>query len=202
MLPSDHLLNFQAKSKRVRRLLSRQISLSKDGRVPQTELEAIYELAFLNIFVAFENELLELLKTSVLLDKDTKGRKLSIFLPKSRTLADKLIHGTMAYIQLLPVEQLEKISRAYLKEGGPFAKLSQEQKLKINRSYSIRNYIAHKSPQSKRIFQKQILNNTNLPRRSASAGYYLKNQISVDRSYFDHHVADLGGILRSICEQY
>jgi hypothetical protein len=168
--------------------------------VPKTELEAVYELAFLNIFVAFENDLTELFKTNLLMECDLNGRKRSIFLPKNRPLADKLLLGTNRYFQLLPVEQMEKTARIYLKDGGPFVNLETAQKQAIAKAYAIRNHIAHRSPESKKSFKKKVLEGVNLPRTAYSPGYYLKNSISVDRTYFDHHVAEIGGALRFVCE--
>ncbi len=94
MLPADHPKSFQSKVKNTRRLLARQINLFRVGSVPKTELEAIYELAFLNVFVAFENDLTELFKTNLLMGLDAKGRVRSLFAPKNRPLAERLLIGS------------------------------------------------------------------------------------------------------------
>ena len=200
MLPNDHLHSFQRKVQSVRRLLARQIGLSKAGHVPKTELEAIYELAFLNVFVAFENDLTELFKTNLLMETDARGRKRSVFAPKSRPLADKMLLGTSRYFQLLPVEQMEKTARVYLKDGGPFVVLGVSQKQAIVKAYAIRNHIAHRSPESKKTYQRKVLDGISLPRTSFAPGYYLKSSIALNRTYFDHHIAEIGGALRAICE--
>ena len=174
MLPIDHLHSFQTKVKKTRRLLSRQINLSHAGHIPQTELESIYELSFMNIFVAFENDLTELLKTNLLLKHGSDGRIRSLYLPNSRPLAEKLLLGTNRYFQLLPVEQMEKTAKIYLKNGGPFVLLNSNQKGEISKSIAIRNHIAHKSPESKATYQKKVLVHASLPKRSFSPGYYLK----------------------------
>lgn len=200
MHPHDHLRNFQSKVQRVRRLLARQIDLSKSGSLPKTELDAIYELAFLNIFVAFENDLTELFKTNMLKSHGSGGQKRSIFVPKTRALADKLLQGTGKYFQILPIEQMEKAARLHFKDGGPFVTLTAAQKDAIGKAYAIRNHIAHRSTESKKSYKKKILSQVTLSKPSYSPGYYLKSAIALNRSYFDHHVAEIGGILRDVCE--
>lgn len=198
--PNDHLTSFLAKVRKTRRLLTRQIELFRQGKVPKTELEAIYELSFLNIFVAFENDLTELLKTNLLMEVDGNGRKRSIFAPKSRSLADKLLLGTNRYFQLLPVEQMEKIAKVYLKDGGPFITLDLNQKQAITKAYAIRNHIAHRSPESKESFKKKVLTNANLPKQSSVPGFYLRQNLSITVTYFDHHVSEIGASLKRICD--
>lgn len=200
MLPADHLRSFQSKVKKTRRLLTRQIDLSRSGVVPKTELETIYEIAFLNIFVAFENDLTELFKTNLLMSQDARGRKRSIFSPTSRLLADRMLIGTSRFFQLLPVEQMEKVAKVYLKDGGPFVLLSAGQKEAIRKAYAIRNHIAHRSRESKTSFQKKVLNHINLTKNSSSPGYYLKSDLTRSITYFDHHIAEIGSCLKHICD--
>lgn len=200
MLPSDHLRRFQSKVRSTRRLLARQIELFSVGSVPRTELEAIYELAFLNVFVAFENDLTELFKTNLLMGVDSKGRVRSLFAPKNRPLAERLLVGSNRYFQLLPVEQMEKAARVYLKDGGPFVCLSKPQKDAVAKAYAVRNHIAHRSQESRSNFKKKVLDYASLPRTSYAPGYYLRNELSMGVTYFDHHIAEVGGCLRTICE--
>lgn len=201
MLPADHLKSFQSKIKRSRRLLARQIEFWRNGQLPITELEAIYELSFLNAFVAFESELTELLKTNMLMDRGSDGKIRSIFSPANRSLAGQMLNGPNRYFQLLPVEQMERISRIYLKGGGPFIELSGPQKKAIGQSYAIRNHIAHRSPDSKLSYSKKVLANVILPRSSFSPGYYLRNNQTANITYFDFHVSSIGGCLRTIAEK-
>lgn len=200
MLPNDHLVNFQRKVQRTRRMLARQILLSAEGRIPKTELESIYEFAFLSIFVAFENDVTELFKTNLMMSLGSDGKKRSLFEPKNRRLAEKLLLGTNRYFQMLPVEQMEKIAKIYLKDGGPFVTLLPAQRGSITKAYAIRNHIAHRSPESRSSFQRKVLAGAILPRPSSSAGYYLANMISAHRTYFEHHVAEIGGTLRTLCQ--
>lgn len=200
MQPSDHVKNFQMKVKRARKLLARQLQFQSDGVLPVTELEAIYELSFLNIFVAFENELVELMKTNLLMARDSKGRIRSIYAPQNRALAERLLLGNNRYFQLLPVEQMEKIAKVYLKNGGPFVSLLEPQKASIRQAYALRNHIAHRSSESKVSFQKKVLNFVNLPRPSTSPGYYLRNKMTISVTYFDHQVAQIGSCLKQIAD--
>jgi hypothetical protein len=200
MQPNDHLQSFQKKVKRIRRLLERQIQLHRSGGIPVTDLESIYELAFLNVFVGFENDLTELLKTNLMLEKGKDGKVRSIFLPKNRALADKLLIGTNRYFQLLPVEQMEKIARVYLKNGEPFTTLDNGKKASVTKAYAIRNHIAHRSSESRASFRKKVLNNVALPKASSSAGYYLRCNLSRTVTYFDHHVSEIGSCLRHLCD--
>lgn len=200
MHPSDHLRNFQNGVKRARRLLARQVGFSRSAALPITELEAIYELSFLNIFVSFENELTQLFKTNMMMERDTNGRIRSIFTPKSRSLAEKMIMGRNGYFQLLPVENMERIARIYLKNGGPFVSLSSVQKTGVAQASAIRNHIAHRSEESKATYKRKVLANVTLPRTSYSPGYYLRNNLSMQTTYFDHHVAAIGLCLKQITD--
>lgn len=200
MRPHEHLRNFQSKVKRTRRLLSRQISFWRSGDLPVTEMEAIYELSFLNIFVAFENELTELFKTNMLMARDSRGRVRSVFCPRSRPLAEKMLIGGNRYFQLLPVEQMEKIAKVYLKNGGPFVSLSSAQKGAIGQAYAIRNHIAHRSPESKATFRRRVLSGVILPKASTSPGYYLRNNQTINATYFDYQTASIGSCLKHITD--
>lgn len=198
MLPNYHLLSFQRKVRKTRFLLARQIKFSQENKIPKTELEAIYELCFMNVFVAFENDLTELLKTNLLMERGADGKLRSLYLPKSRPSAEKLLVGTNRYFQLLPVEQMEKIAKVYLKDGGPFVLLSSTQKGELGKSMAIRNHIAHKSPESKNAYKKKVLAHVSLPKSSYSPGYYLKSNLSRNVTFFDHHVSEMGACLRDI----
>ncbi|WP_414901426.1 hypothetical protein [Rhizobium cremeum] len=188
------------KVKRARKLLARQLQFQADGVLPVTELEAIYELSFFNIFVAFENELVELMKTNLIMAHDSKGRIRSIFAPQNRALAERLLLGNNRYFQLLPVEQMEKIAKVYLKNGWPFVSLTEVQKASIRQAYAVRNHIAHRSSESKASFKKKVLNFANLPRSSTSPGYYLRNKMTISVTYFDHQVAQIGSCLKQIAD--
>jgi hypothetical protein len=198
MSPNDHLVSFQKKVRKTRFLLARQIKLTTEQKVPKTELEAIYELCFMNVFVAFENDLTELLKTNLLMKHGGDGKLRSLYNPNSRPAAEKLLLGTNRYFQLLPVEQMEKVARVYLKNGGPFVTLTSSQKNELGKAAAIRNHIAHKSAESKKTYKKKILSHVILPKSSFSPGYYLKSNLSHHRTYFDHHVAEIGSCLRDI----
>lgn len=154
MQPSDHLVVFRNKIRRSRRLLARQVNFHNIGQLPKTELDSIFELAFFHVFVAFENELTELLKTNVMLARGSDGRVRSVIVPSNRADAQRLLVGVQRYFQLLPVEQMEKIAKVYLKEGRPFTSLSIMQKSAIAKCYAIRNHIAHNSSDSKRMFKR------------------------------------------------
>lgn len=200
MLPSDHLTSFQRKVRSVRRLLAKQVGFSQSLLVTQTELEAIYELCFMNVFVAFENELTELLKTNLMMERGTDGRVRSLYSPKSRPAADRLLLSTNRYFQLLPVEQMEKTAKVYLKNGGPFVTLSASQKGELGKAMAIRNHIAHRSAESRNAYKKKVLTHVSLPRTKYSPGYYLKANLTRQVTYFDHHVSELGACLRLISD--
>ena len=199
MLPNDHLTAFRNKLRRTRRLLSRQVELHDSGHVPKTELESIFELAFLNAFVAFENELTELLKTNLLMPTGSDGRARSKYIPLSRMDAERLLLGTQRYFQLLPVEQMEKISKVYLKDGRPFTTLSGSQKSSIAKAHAIRNHIAHNSSDSKKTYLKRVRNHVTLSSNRTAAGFYLRSSMTSSINYFDHHVSELGGVMNHLC---
>jgi hypothetical protein len=169
------------------------------GSLPKTELELVYELAFLRMFISFENQLVELLKTNLMMMTDAHGRVRSNFPVVSRSQAGKLLLGANRYFQLLPVEQMERIARVYLKNGGPFVLMAPAQKAAITKAYAIRNHIAHRSTDSRAAYAKKVLDGVGLPRTSYSPGYYLRSQMTSTVSYFDHHVAEIGACLNFLC---
>lgn len=199
MQPSDHLDSYRNRVQRTRRLLARQVTLHGIGLLPKTELEAVYELAFLNTFVAFENELTELLKTNLMMSVGSDGRSRSKFIPANRADAARLILGTQRYFQLLPIEQMEKITKVYLKDGKPFTTLSASQKDAVGKCHAIRNHIAHKSTDSKATYIKKVRGQVTLSSKRTSPGLYLRSSMAVNRTYFDHHIAELGGIMNHLC---
>lgn len=200
MSPNAHLDSFKNKVKRTRRLLGRQIELLQLQKIPKTDLESIYELSFMNVFVAFENDLIELFKTNLLMTHGRSGKVRSLYRPNSRPAADKLLLGTNKHFQILPVDQMEKIARVYLKDGGPFVALSLVQKTGLGKAIAIRNHIAHKSPSSRKAFQTKVLSQINLPKSSFSPGYYLRSGLAQNITYFDHHVSEIGSCLKHIVD--
>ena len=199
MQASDHLRAFQSRSRSARRLLARQIAFYAEDRLPKTELEAIFELSFLNIFISFETQLIELMKTNMMMPASGSGRIRSLVVPKSRAQAGRVLQGSGRYIQLLPIENLERVASIYLKDGGPFTALTEGQKIEVRKCYTIRNHIAHKSDDSQKAFKRKILEQVSIPSHRHTAGFYLKSQITGTRTYFDHHSAELGRALRSFC---
>ncbi|RZA17038.1 MAG: hypothetical protein EOP10_23475 [Proteobacteria bacterium] len=201
MHPNDHIDIFLRNVRTTRRLLSRQVGFFNQNVLPRRELESIYELAFLKVFISFETQLVELLKTNLMMPLDATGRVRSNFPVTNRSQAGKLLLGAGRYFQLLPVEQMEKIAKVYLKNGGPFISLDAAQKLDITKAYAIRNHIAHRSIDSKASYQKKILNSVTLPRSSTSPGYYLRTSMTNSVTYFDHHVSGVGSCLNRLCGQ-
>lgn len=200
MSPNDHIDTFLRSVRTTRRLLSRQHNFFNRNDLPRQELEAIYELAFLRVFTSFENQLIELLKTNMIMAKDAKGRIRSHFPVTDRAKAGKLLLGSNRYFQFLPVEKMESTARVYLKNGGPFVLLSNNQKVSVAKAYAIRNHIAHKSSDSKLSFKKKVLNGVRLPRSSTSPGYYLRSAMTSHATYFDHHVSEIGSCLNTLCQ--
>jgi hypothetical protein len=201
MHPNDHIDIFLRNVRMTRSLLARQVGFFRQGELPRRDLESIYELAFLKIFISFETQIVELFKTNMMMSVDAAGRVRSNFPVANRSQATKLLLGTGRYFQLLPVEQMEKIAKVFLKNGNPFVLLNSAQKIAISKAYAIRNHIAHKSNDSKALYQKKVLNSVVLPRSSASPGYYLKSPMTNTVTYFDHHVSEIGGCLNSLCLQ-
>ncbi|UUL81701.1 hypothetical protein [Sphingomonas qomolangmaensis] len=201
MHPNDHIAAFLKNVRTTRRLLSRQVGFFNQNGLPRRELESIYELAFLRVFISFETQLVELLKTNLMMPVDCAGRIRSNFPVTNRAQAGKLLLGPNRYFQILPVEQMEKIAKVYLKNGGPFVGLDPTQKISIAKAYAIRNHIAHKSTDSKYSFQKKVLNSVVLPRSSTSPGYYLRTSMTNNVTYFDHHVSSVGSCLNKICRE-
>lgn len=199
MQASDHLRAFLNQSRRARNLLARQEGFHSEGILPKTELEAIFELSFLNIFSSFETQISELMKTNMLLENGSDGNIRSLSIPRSRAQSGRILQGTGRYVQLMPIEQLEKIATVYLKGGKPFTTLSEGEKTQVRKCYAIRNHIAHKSDDSRRSFKKKILDQVSIPAHRHTAGFYLRSQISRGRTYFDHHAAELGKTLQTLC---
>lgn len=199
MQPNNHIASFLGSVRLTRRLLSRQVGFFGRNEIPKSELEAIYELAFLKVFVSFENQLVELMKTNLMMATDSQGKVRSNFPVSNRSQAGKLLLGAQRYFQLLPVEQMERIAKVYLKSGGPFVLLSPGQKSGIARAYAIRNHIAHRSLDSKATYQKRVLGSVTLPRKTSIPGYYLRNSMTQNVSYFDHHVSEIGSCLNFLC---
>lgn len=196
MLPADHLNKFVNGVSRSRRLLARQQAFFHNGSLPKTELDAINELCFLNVFTLFESQTLEMLKTYMMISHTTDGRRMSLHVPESRPSAQRLLLGTNRYISIMPIEQLEKIARVYLREGRPFSELTPSDRNTLKKSYAIRNHIAHKSSDSLKSYKKTVLSGVSLPKKSNVPGYYLRSMQTLTKSYFDHHVSSLGNVMR------
>jgi len=187
---------------RCSRLVRKQRKLLSEGRVTESDVDFIYEIAFLSAYVSFE-VFIERQFQALLVGKPyfkNKAVKSRISV-RSEIVAREVIRGVNQFPKFLPGDALLKLSDIFFSPGHPFSRLDGSKKQVIDRAQIIRNVIAHRSASAITKFQKTILSQSGLrPPQRNPAAYYLRSAVSQSVDRFDQIVGDLALIGREFAE--
>jgi len=160
------------------------------------DLERIYESLFLYSVTLFENYIenlfLWILRNEI---KWKHGSKISLSKDyKFISSIDKkhiekiILWEKWSYLDWLPFSKTTSRAHKFLLDGRPFADLDDNDKFTISHIYAIRNYIAHKSNQSKLKLDKT------LPIRFKNIYDLLTRIHSWDKTFFEYYLLSLNSI--------
>jgi hypothetical protein len=104
-------------------------SLNSRNLISDQQLNYVYEVVFLSIFVGFENFVEEQFIAIMAGRVEPMGCQFArrVNFNSSQT-ARKTLYQNKSYIDLLPYEQLKKVSKIYFRGGRPFTTLQDPQK--------------------------------------------------------------------------
>lgn len=188
--------------------LERQIDSSqnlitkvKDLRVSRIQIEIITELAFLRIFIAWENFLEEsFVRYAVGAESPSGYRPTRLIEPKNMSHALDLISSGREYVIWNSASEIISRAERYFREGEPFKNAIQGASSDLNDMNTIRNRIAHKSPSSKNKFNDFVRRKFGYGRRGMTPGRFLLtplNSSSQDTflDYYDNIIRTTGRII-------
>jgi hypothetical protein len=182
------------------RLVRKQTLLQKEGKIPQRDLDFVFEIAFLSCFVALENYIEERF-IGLLVGKATSSTKqFKARVPfSSAGLAREFVYGGRQYVDFFPFENTERLARRFFKDGHPFCGLEKSEREELQLQHSIRNDIAHRSHASTSKFQNMCIGRgINLPKRDLVVKRYLQTPFSINITRFENHVAQLIAIAQKL----
>jgi hypothetical protein len=125
-------------------------------RLPVTEVELVYESAFLNAVSRFEGLLSDLLDEFVCgKHQSTRGNR-PLLTVRSRAAFRAILRGDRPYVDLMPYDQCLKIAERFIAGGGPFAELTDDDRRLLKQVSIIRNAIAHRSDKAVTDFRAKV----------------------------------------------
>lgn len=159
--------------------------------LPQVQLEIIAELAFLRVFMAWENFLEESFIRYLVGAASPSGYTPDRFVnPPNMEIAEKLILGEKReYVRWNSTNEVIARSKIYFKDGEPYKNALQVATIELDEMNTIRNRIAHKSTYSKDKFNQLIRRTFGHGIRGMTPGRFLltpKNASSL--TYFNNYV--------------
>jgi hypothetical protein len=205
MTSGDILQKYYRRLQNNRRTLDNIESAYRRGFLIRRDLELAYESLFLHAFTGLELLIQELF-VNLLCERATHPRPcrpLQVF-PSLRTAQTIIEQG--GYVDWLPLEKLEKLSKVFFKAtgnpaaGNPFlAGINQPAKHELAQCRVIRNYIAHKSDHAKRELLERVISAAALPGKRRDLLTYLRHPHTATESKYDYHVGAIFTIARSFC---
>lgn len=150
--------------------------LHYNNLLSQTAKSRMYEGLFLSAHVSFEGFIEELFFGLLIDGQGVRSSRRDI-IPrisvKSHIIAREVVIGVgKKYVDWLPYDKTDQLSKLYFRGGRPFSDISNPNKDTLKKCSLIRNVIAHKSRHSIKQFEKGVIGSTPLlPRESSAAGY-------------------------------
>ena len=188
----------QAKLSHVLEELEKQIDSSQnliakvlDVGITRIQVEIIAELAFLRIFIAWENFLEESFIRYLIGAKSLSGhRPIKFANPKNMNHAKNLIYSGRKYFQWNSASDVISISESYFEEGEPYKDVLQGATTDLNDMNTIRNRIVHKSTISKNKFNDFVRKKFGHGRRGMTPGRFLLAPIysTSQTTFLDYYV--------------
>lgn len=159
--------------------------------MPQIQVEIIAELAFLRIFIAWENFLEESFIRYLVGGKAPSGYSPRRFVnPPNMKIAMKIISGDRDYIKWNSAGEIIARSRIYFKDGEPYKTALEAATTDLDEVNTIRNRIAHKSNNTKNKFNDFIRRKFGHGKRGMTPGRFLLTPTNSTSQliFLDHYV--------------
>lgn len=199
-MPQKKISTFSKFNTEIKGILITKKRVSKTLTIHR-DLEKSYEWLFLFSVTLFESYLEEIfilllkqklkwvhaswiwLESDFSIEKNTSNKRI-----KELILWEK----NWDYLDWIPYEKTLNRTKRYLKDGKPFTILSSNDKTILNQIISLRNYIGHKSKESKQKLEKALWF------KILSVKHLLNKRHSGTTTYFDFYLINLWKISFSI----
>lgn len=159
--------------------------------IPRIQLEIIAELAFLRIFIAWENFLEGSFIRYLMGARSPSGYSPTrLVTPKNMNHALDLISSGREYIKWNSACEVIERSEIYFRDGQPYKNVLEGATKDLNDMNTIRNRIAHKSTFSKNKFNDFVRRELGHGRRGMTPGRFLLTPLysSPQTSFLDYYV--------------
>lgn len=178
------------------------ITKVRNSGMPRIQVEIIVELAFLRIFIAWENFLEESFIRYLVGAKSPFGYSPKRFVnPPTMKIAINLVLAEREYIRWNSASEVITRSEIYFRNGEPYKNVLQGAITDLDEMNTIRNRIAHKSATSKKKFNNFVRRKFGYGKRGMTPGRLLLTLISPPTSrttFLDHYVGIIKAASRMI----
>lgn len=186
------LHSFSRRLDALERTQKRAETLFAEGRLRQTDTEAIYEGLFLRAVTAFEAFLEEYF---YLIVGDKAGFPRSARVGsryESKSVELEAVVQNKKYVDWLPFDKTKKRADIFLKGGRPYSGLVAPHPAAIERCVVTRHAIAHSSSHAKKRFKAEVIQNLVLrPTERTPAGFLRSIAILPDTRRFNLMIGDI-----------
>ena len=168
------------------------------GVLHQPQVDLIFELAFLKIFIAWEQFLENTFIRYMCGASSLSGGK-PIQIVSVRYLEDalKVIYGSRDYADWTSVDVILTRANSFFDSGEPYATPLQSAATELTNMRGIRNHIAHHSKKSREDFKKVFVNIYGFRPQGMSAGRFLRQCLG---AYGEKCIKEYTKTLESLAE--
>jgi len=159
--------------------------------LPRIQIEIVAELAFLRIFIAWENFLEDSFTKYLVGAESPSGYSPQRFVnPPNMQIASKLIAAHREYAKWNSASEVIARSEIYFRHGEPYKNVLHGVIKDINDMNTIRNRIAHRSTISEKKFNEHVRKEFGHGKRGMSPGRFLLTQKNIMQptTFLDYYV--------------
>ncbi|MCX5885671.1 MAG: hypothetical protein NT096_07160 [Proteobacteria bacterium] len=178
-------------------------ALLKSGVIVRRDIEQVYEGLFMGSITSLENWI-ENLFIGLMVGRIKHPS--SLVVPRvsfnSDRIAREVTFGGRSYLDWLPYEKYtKKRAKAFFRNGVPFTNLDNKDIKKLNILYTVRNAIAHKSPHSLSLFQKEIIGSNPVSQQERNPAGYLRSifRISPSQTRYENFITEMVLTVKKLC---
>jgi hypothetical protein len=189
---SNSLDAFQKEIRKIENFRNTSDKLYKARQISDRHIEYVYEMCFLSAFIGLE-AFFETAFINMMCDRHRPSgvrfrRKIEF---KSPSVAREALYDGKSYLDLFPINHMERKATIFFTSGLPFTSLSKADKKDIEFYLAIRNLIAHKSIGAEKQFQRILVTRATLPPSQHTAARFLRSFFSASTTRFEQEVGTM-----------
>lgn len=192
---------FEVQTHSIENTRARMEALFVAGSIDLQDIEHSYAGLYMELFTDFEALLEDLffgLYSGTHISRHYTINKKSRIAPNGEI--QPIVYGGKAYVNWLPYgEHTLKRARLFFDLGEPFRQLSNAEITSITNYHTIRNAIAHKSPNSLNLFNRLIAALPLLPQERTPTGYLRSKPSGIGQTQFEIAAIELKLLTNKLC---